>query len=604
MESLKLTIEITMNDTVTRIKDALDIVDYIGRIVPLKKTGRNFKANCPFHEEKTPSFIVSPDRQIWRCFGSCGEGGDIISFVMKWEGLTFFEALKELSTLSGIPLDTVQFEDKQWKQKESVYSINQHAGKYFSYLLQQNEFGESAKAYLERRGINMKIMQKFSLGYAPSSWDSLRNYLRKKGFSDNAMLDAGLCVKSQSGRVYDRFRNRIMFPIFDARENLIGFSGRLLKEDAKSPKYINTPETSVYHKRLSLFGIQFAKDAIRKEDNVYVVEGEFDMIIPFQMGVSNIVAIKGSALTKEQLHILKRYTKTITLALDSDSAGEEAIKRGVKEAEKLDFDIQIVQFSKGKDPDEAARNDFVTFKKELQNPHPLYDYLIDRVCAKYPNNTSLDKKRIGEEIAEYLKDIRNPIVKSHYTKKLASLLNVSMGSVHSVIQEKAKKKMVSSNPKIESKQTGNRFELIQKYFLSYLLQQEDPKKYLLAIEKFLHNDDLTIPSYQQIFSLFVQYLKNHKKKSYSYKEFVQTVPNELVSVSDEIFLFISSYTELTDVNFAHILYDLSVESSRYHSALHAKDISEAGEKKYRFFKDRLQTLLTEGRSVVEKGITT
>ncbi|MCA9372280.1 DNA primase [Candidatus Woesebacteria bacterium] len=589
-----------MQDNVTAIKDKIDIVDYIGQFVSLKKAGRNFKAVCPFHDEKTPSFVVSPERQIWRCFGACGEGGDLISFVMKWEGITFYEALKELAPIAGVQLSNVQFEDKQWKQKESLYTINEYTMKFYQYLLNETEKGKHAKQYLLDRGINDKIIKTFELGYAPASWHSLTKFLEKRKFTEPQIITAGVSIKSKNGRIYDRFRNRIIFPIRDARTNIIGFSGRLLKDDPKSPKYINSPETAVYQKRKSLFGIHLAKEAIRKQNNVYIAEGEFDMITPYQHGISNIVAIKGSALTQEQLQILKHYTQTITLALDTDAAGEEAVKRGVREAEALDFDIQVVQFSKGKDPDEAARNDLAQFKKELTNPQPLYDFLIDRVTAKYPEHSSLHKKRIGDEMAEYIKDIRNPIVQEHYVKRLARILDVTESTVKQLMYKKKKKKQVTIVHHRKKGSELTRYELLQKYLMSFLLQHARPASIDLAMQRLFDEEDFTIPALKRLYEVFHLYVS--KQKTFDYRQFAKILPNELLSISDETFLFISGYPADKGTQTAKILYDVLVESSKYHSALYSKDTTAQGEKRYAFFKERLQKLITQGQEYVEKHL--
>jgi len=286
-----------MNDQTEEIKEKIDIVEYIGQFVKLTKAGRNFKGLCPFHQEKTPSFVVSPDRQIWHCFGTCGVGGDVISFLMKWENLTFYEALKELAEKAGVKLESGNFEDTKWDQKEKLYAINRATLKYYQYLLAKTSYGAAAREYLQKRKLDERIINTFELGYAPSSWDSLSKYLQKKSFSLQDIAASGLIIFKNQRHGYDRFRNRIMFPLRDARDNVVGFSGRLLKDDARSAKYVNTPETDVYHKRNHLYGINKTKEAIRKRDNVIVVEGEFDLITPYQYGVENIVAIKGAALT-------------------------------------------------------------------------------------------------------------------------------------------------------------------------------------------------------------------------------------------------------------------------------------------------------------------
>ncbi|MEK7177415.1 MAG: DNA primase, partial [Patescibacteria group bacterium] len=334
-----------MENQIEEIKRKIDIVEFIGSFVTLKKVGRNFKAVCPFHQEKSPSFVVSPDRGIWHCFGACGEGGDSIKFLMKWENITFIEALKELAKKTGIKLilNKISFEDKIWQKKERYLGMNQLASEFFHYILSKTDFGKKASEYLKGRLLNKSIIDKFELGYSPSSWDSLKLFLKKKKYEEEEVFENGLLVKSERGSYYDRFRGRLMFPLKDSRNNVLGFSGRILSGgNDKEAKYVNTPETPIYHKRECLFGINLALEEIKKQKNVYIVEGELDMITPYQHGYSNFVAVKGTALTNEQLKLLKRYTDKITLMMDADVAGIESIKRGIDEAEKFDFEIRVV----------------------------------------------------------------------------------------------------------------------------------------------------------------------------------------------------------------------------------------------------------------------
>src|SRR3990167_2175361 len=387
---------ILMESAIQEIKNKIDIVSFIGSFISIKKTGRNFKALCPFHQEKTPSFVISSDRQLWHCFGACQEGGDAIKFLMKWENITFIEALRELADKYGVPLKQVHYEDQEWKKKEKIMNINKLSTDYYEYLLQKTAYGKNAREYLKKRGLNKEVIGTFHLGYAPSSWNSLLKFLQKK-FSIMDILASGLIIKSERGTLYDRFRGRLIFPIKDTRGNVIGFSGRVLDSKAKEAKYINTPETLLYHKRETLYGIDLAKDMIKKQNNAYIVEGEFDVISPFQIGIGNAVAIKGSALTREQLMLLKRYTSKITLALDSDAAGEEAMKKGIEEAEDQEFDVEVAVFDGAKDPDEAARKDSVSFKKSLKKTIPFYDFIIQILLKKFPQDNPYNKKQIANE---------------------------------------------------------------------------------------------------------------------------------------------------------------------------------------------------------------
>src|SRR3989339_304473 len=272
----------TMDSPIDEIKKKLDLVEFISSYITLKNSGVNIKGNCPFHNEKTPSFVVSPERQIWHCFGSCGEGGDIVKFLMKWENITFFEALKELAKKAGITLKNSNLEDSAWKKKERFFNMNRLAAEFFQYVLNKTKFGKKGEEYLKDRQIKQPIIEKFMLGYSPSSWDSLRLFLKKKNFSDQEMHENGLLVLTDSARYYDRFRGRLMFPLCDARDHILGFSGRSLEDNVKEAKYINTPETPIYHKRETLFGIHLSKEAIKKEKNAVLVEGELDVISPYQ----------------------------------------------------------------------------------------------------------------------------------------------------------------------------------------------------------------------------------------------------------------------------------------------------------------------------------
>jgi len=547
-----------MEGQIEEIKQKIDIVEFIGGYVELKKSGRNFKALCPFHSEKSPSFVVSPDRQIWHCFGSCGIGGDAIEFLMKIDNLSFIEALRELADKVGVKLSDSAISDEIGKKREKIYSINNLASRYYSYILHNTQFGLKALAYLENRGINIKIIEKFELGYAPSSWNSLIQFLLKKKYTNYDLVEAGLVVSSK-GRIYDRFRNRIIFPLKNIKGNVIGFSGRLLDSQEKMAKYINTPETAVYHKRESLYGINFTRDAIRKANNAYVVEGEFDLITPYQVGISNVVAIKGSALTSEQLALLKRYTERITLALDTDEAGIEAIKRGIREAEVFDFDIQVVQFSLGKDPDEAARRDPVTFKKDLESAVPLYDFLFEITKKKYPNNTPFDKKKLGEEMVQYLKQIKNPIIQAHYVKKLSALLDVTPRSIERLIMS-SKSRIKRQSFITKQKFNEDRRDMIQKYLLSYVFQQKAWTNLVSVLHSIITPDDFSIPSLQKIISNFYSFVETNK--THDFNGFISSLPPELAEVADETYLFATGINEFEKEKIWDIVYELKQQSLR------------------------------------------
>lgn len=556
-----------MDNPVEEIKKRLDIVEYIGSFISLKKTGRNFKAVCPFHSEKTPSFIVSPERQIWHCFGACGEGGDVIKFLMKWENITFVEALRELAKKTGITLKKISFEDKVWKKRERYFNMNLLTAEFYGFILNKTKYGKNTFDYLNNRKIKKITIDKFQLGYAPSSWDSLRLFLRKKKFEEEEIFDNGLLVKSEKGSYYDRFRGRLMFPIKDSRGNVIGFSGRNLDEKIKEAKYINTPETPIYHKRETLFGIDLAKDSIKQKKDVYVVEGEFDMITPYQNGFTNFVAIKGTALTNEQLMLLKRYTEKLTLALDADIAGVESTKRGIEEAEKLDLEVRVVRLPSGKDPDEAVRSNLVEFRKAISKPMPIYDFLIESTKKKYPEETSFNKKKIADETIPFIERITNPIVKSHYIKKISDLLQVSENSIENMMQRiRKKKKLISSfKPGLKSKTKEERETVIEKYLLSCIFQDEDPIAKWEKIFTMIDWRDFLLPAHQKIAKAFME---SSAKNLFKVGDFASKLTPELKQVFDEIFLFASSDHELGLVNISK----LALEIKKYSLKRKIKEI--------------------------------
>jgi DNA primase len=528
-----------MENVVEEIKKRIDIVDFIGSFISLKKTGRNFKALCPFHQEKTPSFIISPERQIWHCFGACGDGGDIIKFLMKWENLTFFEALRELAKKAGVQIKKIDFEDKSWEKKKRFLAMNQLAADFFQFVLLKTDYGKKALNYLYQRKIKTSTIKTFNLGYAPLSWNSLFSFLKRKKYEEEEMLENGLLVRSEKGSFYDRFRGRLIFPIYDSRGNIIAFSGRTLIENDKEAKYINSPETPLYHKRETLFGFHLAKESIKKQNNVYIVEGEFDMITPYQAGFYNFVAIKGSALTKEQLMILKRYTERVTLTLDADISGLEAIKRGIEEAEKFDFDVNVVVLDFAKDPDEAIKTNLEKFRDLIKRPIGVYDFLIDLTFKKYPEKTAYDKKKISEELIPYLSEIKNNIVQSHYIKKVSSLLEVTEQSVQNLIKRnllnKKRKQEFIPVKKLDNKQSH--MILVERYLLSFIFQNNSPFAISDLIFSIILPEDFSLPSLEKIAKKFLEFKNNNKE--FILEKFIDFLPEELRPAFDEIYLFAS-----------------------------------------------------------------
>ncbi|MBD3282449.1 MAG: DNA primase [Candidatus Portnoybacteria bacterium] len=413
---------------IEEIKNRLDIVDVIQGYVKLKKAGKDYKAHCPFHKEKNPSFYVSPSKQIWHCF-SCNEGGDIFSFVQKIEGVEFSDALRTLAKKAGVELKR---EDPAVRsERKIIYDICEEAVVFFGKELRKSE---KVKDYLKNRGLKGETVRDFRVGYAPDGWRGLYDYLVELGFKAGDMEKAGLVVpneKSKSGH-YDRFRNRIMFPVFDLSGQVVGFSGRLF--DGEGAKYINTPDTLAYNKSHVIYALDRAKVAIRKKDECVLVEGQFDVVMSHQAGVKNAVAVSGSAVTSGHLNILKRYTDNLVFAFDADSGGEGAVKKAVGLAQELDFNIKVALLPEGKDPADMVKDGVGKWKKVLKESKPVMDFYFESVFSKYSNDLSAkDKRDIAKELLPAIKSIANSIEQSHWLQLLGSRLKVSEKDLRDVL---------------------------------------------------------------------------------------------------------------------------------------------------------------------------
>ncbi|MBI2032748.1 MAG: DNA primase, partial [Candidatus Levybacteria bacterium] len=415
-------------DDAARVREKIDIVSLISEYIPLKKMGRNFTTNCPFHTEKSPSFVVSPERQIWHCFG-CGKGGDVFTFLMEYENLDFIEALRILAKKTGIVLKE-NYSNLQSSQKDKFYKLNKIAQEFYNYVLLNHSAGKKALQYLlEKRKLNKGLIENFGLGFSPSGGTALSDYLiSKKKYKKEDLIAAGLSFQ-RGNRVIDFFRGRIMFPLTDIRGNVVGFSGRITEQNTDGPKYINTKETLIYHKGRMFFGFDKAKEEIKERGFVIIMEGEFDVISSFKEGIKNSIAIKGTALTEEQATILSRVTEKVMLCLDRDLAGLEATKRSLAVLEKKGILSNVVVIDGGKDPDEILNNDPVSFKKSVDSSVSAYEFLIKEISKRYNKDSADGKRKITNEILPLIFLVENEIVKEHYLKKLSQEIDTSIESL-------------------------------------------------------------------------------------------------------------------------------------------------------------------------------
>lgn len=431
-------------DNVDRVREKVDIVDLLNSYIPLKKAGKNYKANCPFHSEKTASFMVSPDIQRYRCFG-CEKSGDIFNFVMEMEGVDFSEALKILAKRAGVTLESShsKTESQQDSKKQLVIELNELAAQFYQKLLTGHEYGKPALEYLKKRNVSKESISTFRLGYAPKSWNSLSLFLQKKGYKSDDIVLAGL-AKYREGRneLYDMFRGRLMFALIDHLNRVVGFSGRSLSAD-QEPKYINTPETPVYHKERYVYGLQVAKTAIRQSRIAVIVEGYFDMMSPYQEGIKNVVATAGTALTPGQLALIKRYADEVVLVFDSDSAGVAASLRGVDVVESSGLSLSIVSLPEAyKDPDEIVQKDPQLFKELIKDAVALWDYYFVYALKTFSLSDSHERKKASDFLLSRIKTIPDKVMQAQYCKKFAELFEVD----ESVVVERLNDMPVEKSP--------------------------------------------------------------------------------------------------------------------------------------------------------------
>ncbi len=420
-------------DIVEEIKEAHDIVDTIGNYIEVKSSGSSYKALCPFHNEKTPSFMINRDKQIYKCFG-CGEGGDVLQFVMKMENLDFIETLKMLGDKANISVDTEDnISDQERQETKQLYEINRIAGLFYYRKLTSSQ--NEGLQYLKNRGVSTTEIKAFGLGLAEDRWDGLIEHLTKGNYTKEIIEKTGLILKNKQGdRYYDRFRNRIIFPIFNTRGMVIGFGGRVL--DQSLPKYLNSPETKIFNKRKILYGLNLAKKHI-KDYQLILVEGYMDVIALHGNGVKNAVATLGTSLTKDHGQLLKKYAKEIVVAFDGDEAGVKATLRSIQILENEGLKIRVLSLGKEEDPDDFIRQQGkeVFYKRIKESPNHI-EYQIQKIREKYSLSSTEGKVDFSKEASKLLRQVKSPIEQEAYVEEVAKELNLSKDSLLSEIRGK------------------------------------------------------------------------------------------------------------------------------------------------------------------------
>lgn len=523
---------------VQQVKDATNIVDVIGSVVTLQRAGTNFKGLCPFHNERSPSFFVSETMQRFKCFG-CGKTGDIFTFLQEYEGMTFYEALQTLAEQAGIELQT-QAPTQDDQERQQLLEILDLSRAYYHYLLTEHTAGEAARAYLKERGVTQDTIKQYQLGVSLPAWDGLVTYLsKKKKYAPDLIVKAGLAIQGKQRLPYDRFRSRVMFPLKNHRGQVVGFSGRTLSTDKEEPKYINTPETQLYHKSKLLYGYSEQLQQIRKERSVVVVEGEFDAISSAQAHVRTCVAIKGSALTQDHAQILARSVDRIILSLDADAAGIEATRKAIEVVKSVSVSreqpllLQLIRIPEGKDPDELSRKDPKAWRELVKRPMTAYEFLVEMAFEQHDTASPEGKQAIMTELTPMLAGIQHAVEREHYAKEVATRIGSSLKSVQSDIDQyvRRKKQGVSSDTHADTENESQKEQAplskqvkLEGYLLFLLAQFEGAERTKRATE--------LLPLVEKLPGI-VQILQRLKESTEAYGKALHTLPDDLQQTAFE-----------------------------------------------------------------------
>jgi len=461
-----------VSSPIDEIKSKLDVTEVIAEYVKLVPAGsNNMKAPCPFHKEKVPSFFVSSEKQIWKCFG-CGKGGNMFNFIMEIEGVDFPQALRILAKKAGVELQATN-DYHLTSKRTKILDICREAAEFYHWFLLNSSGAKEARNYLEKRQLLLATIKEWQIGYAPNDWRVLYQNLTKKGYKNEDILEAGLIVKSSEGGYYDRFRGRVMFPINDIFANVVGFSARILpsleKEDV--PKYVNSPETPVYSKSKILFGLDKAKLEIKKRNYAILVEGNVDVISAHSAGTKNTVAVSGTALTLAQIKILKRYSPNLILAFDVDPSGQASTKRGIDIALSQEMNIKVIILPYGKDPDDCIKKDKKLWLQAIKESQPIMEYYFDSAFKNFNSSEVRDKKRVAKDLLPIISKIGDLIEQDFWLKKLADKAIIS----YEILREQLKKigqkeKKEDEKPEMPKMDQEN---LIQERFIGLLLKFPD-----------------------------------------------------------------------------------------------------------------------------------
>lgn len=522
-------------DQIEEIKKKTDIVELISETVDLKRAGRNFKGLCPFHAEKTPSFMVTPELQIFKCFG-CGIGGDCYRYVQEFEKVDFPQALKILADRVGVKLKPIRGYSG-YEEREEIYRVNYVAGEFYRYILNTHKIGEKARVYLKRRKIGEEAIKTFGLGYSPDQPSVLVDYLTKKrDYNPKIIEKAGIAV-AREGQYFDRFRGRIIFPLRDHLSNVLGFSGRVVEDRGEVAKYINSPDTLVYKKGRTLYGLDVARQEIKKANCAIVVEGELDCISCWQIGIRNVIAIKGSALTEEQASLLYRFCSEVVLALDSDFAGDAAARRGLEIMKAQGFSIKVASLGEYKDPDQMAGDNPEGLIKAMGNAEEVHDFLLNSIFKRYDTRTTEGKAKISREVAPVIALIDDEIVRAHCVKVVAQRLQVPEEAVILQVLKKEARGQQSTRLIEQKKEEKPRRDRLEEHVLSLLLNFNPGMIKDLQIKNVFQSSGVQ----RIVEELDRRY--GEKIEDFKSAEFARQLPDELVDLFANLLLVASEHDD-------------------------------------------------------------
>ncbi|MBN1374182.1 DNA primase [Candidatus Dojkabacteria bacterium] len=475
-------------DIANQIKESIDIVDYIGRIVPLTQRGRNYFGLCPFHSEKTPSFSVNPDMQIFKCFG-CGESGDLISFVQKYQHVDFPEALEILAPEAGVDISKFKYSDPEASSKKKLYDLYFRVADFYHKVL-LSKHGIKAQKYLADRGFSKTVWKNFNIGYAPKENNFLTSRLKEK-YTSKEILESGL---TKPGQLSDKFYDRVIFPLKDTRGRVVGFSARIIDRFDKRPKYLNSPETPIFKKRDNLFGLYEASQSIIKKDFVLLVEGQTDVISSHSTGVKNIVAPLGTSLTENQLLSIKKYTDNLYVAFDSDLAGQKALIRTADIAHKKGFSVSAVNIPYGKDIDECIKKDPKLYISAIKSAKNVIEYLLN----KLPTETIAQKKRVLSLLVKLITGVTDPVTKRSYIDTVSDFFELTSETIENLTKSTLKEDFTETINEVVHKNKGIMER--EKYYLAILIQVKTLRKK----SNFVKPSSLQTPVLQKILAHIVK----------------------------------------------------------------------------------------------------